>query len=647
VVLAVDSTTLLVAIALTALLSLAAGGAQWLLGLQHVLGIFPTPVPARDLTSTLVNPNHACALMTLGAGAAASLGARSAGRRAGAWVVVALLLVLGCLWSGSRAGIASLGAAVVFALFRVGYRRTAVAGAAVGGGLAAVVLATADVAEKVGAARFIVPMISDHPWLGIGRGSFRSVQYGYSTEASRRSFSHPENIVAQYVVEWGLLIGVAALLIVFVLAAKALLDRQRSHRVWGAAALFGVLLHNLLDFSLENLGVALLWFYLLASFTGRPPRPRSSWWASVALTGLVIASLSASAAMVLQKPSLAEDLERTGADVARGSFDLDELRARSLRHPAHPYFPSSLAYAYERRGERAAAIRWANHALLLAPHYADGYEIAGRLLVRAGHRDQGFELLRRAWRLSDGRSGMNEAIRLARSVEELELSVPRSYSDPDVPDPFHGSMLVRRLRGPLQIKAAELMDRLRIRPPLDLRAARSVAAAAAVTGSTTLALDALEAWPDDQSILRSTLRALAEEDDWERVDLLLDGLEEGEASERLRFELALRRQDLPAAKATLEARSRGAPSPRDREHRVLERARLKAAEGAPREAIEILRGYIRVDPRARYAHVMLIDLLIETGQRQRALAEAADARYRWPRDPEVEARWRRLRGDVP
>ena len=39
-------------------------------------------------------------------------------------------------------------------------------------------------------------------------------------------------------------------------------------------------------------------------------------------------------------------------------------------------------------------------ALLLAPTYADGHLAVGRMLVRSGHREQGFMHMRRGWELA-------------------------------------------------------------------------------------------------------------------------------------------------------------------------------------------------------------------------------------------------------
>ncbi len=527
------------AVAVVAVLSLCVGVLHRLLGLDRLYGFVELRVPASSLLTTMVNPNHAAGVMVLGTLCAAGLAVEVGASRARFWwFSIAALCGVVSMLSYSRGGLVALllglGLFGVLMLWRRRGRRR-VRGLSASGGLLAAGLApiflgftlpgeellkdlssgarVAGLSEKLAAVQDTIPLLQDHPWLGIGRGAFGSVYPRYRTSSLQVIFVYPENLVAQYLAEWGVLLGSVALLaLTFVLAVRLLRGRAPSviGAVSGATAL---VVQNLVDFSLEMPGVALLLAAVLGGAGFEFARSRKlkvdrpfgfvalTAAPMVALSGVLLLAWNAGDPFFDQKR-----LERLAmeASSAPGVSHLQEAKQIAGMHPANGYMASLVSRVAELEvpQDLGDALSWANRALYLSPRYADAHSLTGRLLIKLGYRDQGFSEFRRAWALAAG--GVDRVIRevvyLARSEAELHVSVPRRDLAFGVPDEVQLSRMIRMLPGLGKAEwAIKLLPELGSLSSATSEGASAIAHSAASLGQFEYAMAAAQLVPENSA----------------------------------------------------------------------------------------------------------------------------------------------------
>jgi O-antigen ligase len=381
--------------ALVALITLLHGAAD----VHELYGLYrPNFKVERWNLGPLLNSNNFAGYANLGifAGAGLLLGGRTLLPRVPSLVGLGVL-VSALLLSGSRGGILSAlvcgGVVVVWLATVQGVRpsvRRLLAGAAplLLGLAGAIVLGTAknwdsvasvDVRRKVAVWRWSVPMIREHAWLGVGRGAFETAFPPYRQALDydwTAVFSHAENFIVQWLAEWGIPIGLCALLAVvgYILhewyGAKG--DRLRFLLLTGLAALF---LQNLVDLGLEIPSVAIAAIVALAAGerASEPAPSGQSWGPSVVAASVPFFAVWMAAVLWSRRPVELErrEFSRSYRDLA--VEDLDErdafrgqLRAAMLRHPGESFFPllgSIIAY----RARDAKPLPWIARALELGP----------------------------------------------------------------------------------------------------------------------------------------------------------------------------------------------------------------------------------------------------------------------------------------
>lgn len=226
--------------------------------------------------SSLLNTNHLAAYLDMGAFVAVgALVARRTMPRALS-LGAAILLAGTSVWAGSRGGTAALALGVVMTLVlgrlaTKGFasRRIDLALLAVCAVAAAILVGTglSDVAKtdlsstdtsKLAIAREAFGLVRASPIFGFGRGSFESVFPLVRTSGTHYSFTHPENIVAQWTAEWGIPASLAALTLVgWGLQPMVVMRAARPiPGAWVAVAM--TVMHDLVDFHLEVPGVVVL-----------------------------------------------------------------------------------------------------------------------------------------------------------------------------------------------------------------------------------------------------------------------------------------------------------------------------------------------------------------------------------------------------
>lgn len=129
-----------------------------------------------------------------------------------------------------------------------------------------------------------LPMIADHPWMGVGLGSYPTVYTRYDLASGLFGVNAAHNDYLQLVCETGL---IGTILLILFLWFLTTLCRRAMHvespfgsavAVGATVGCLGILLHSLGDFHLQAPGVALLFLLLIATLVGvnRLPAPRAS-----------------------------------------------------------------------------------------------------------------------------------------------------------------------------------------------------------------------------------------------------------------------------------------------------------------------------------------------------------------------------------
>ena len=364
-----------------------------LFDMTRVWGIYkPTFWQTRWHIGPLLNPNNLAGYLNLGAlvGIGLALMRRPVLPR---WLLslgIAVLVATEII-AASRGGLAALlvGLLLIAGWLRLSrhagrsdFRVAALVGGAVVGG-AALALLGGDRAlwaelydkniDKLSMISWAVPLVREHPWFGIGRGAFESVFPAYRSDSGNRIYTHAENLVVQWVAEWGVVVGVAAL-IAFVVTLKPWLWRSREPSLAAAATIGAavLVLQNMVDLGLEIPAISIAFVVVLGAAWGdtRVGRSRSEGARArprgpvplllmPPLRQLVLPSaIVAFAALALWRGShgVADDRddlhERFETLDVRRHADVvalrEGIRAMISRHPAEPYFSlvgATLAYA--------------------------------------------------------------------------------------------------------------------------------------------------------------------------------------------------------------------------------------------------------------------------------------------------------------
>lgn len=403
------------ALAASSLLMAAVALAHLALGLERVFAVYEPPAQP-VLLAPILNGNQLAALFALGTPIMLGLALSSGLRGRGAlWLAGAVATTACVVLAGSKGGLVGLVVGLgLFAALSLRLRRlplfhplTGLLAVAVVGGLALGVYAGADalMAElgqdklaKIQLAAKGLELARQHPLLGVGRGAF-SVAFVPLAGVSER-FEYPENILVQWTAEWGFVVGLA--LVVSVVAAVIRAGRTRSFSDAGlAAALVGLAAHELFDFTLERLGMAVVGAALLG-IVATPPRSadppdhipnagaagrvRRHRWA-LAATGAATILTALLLAPFLARAYPAFHVQRLEAHIAQPSAFRAEL-ARAVRtHPHEPAF-YLLAGAEAARREDAQSLAWLNRSMELAPGWQAPHAVAARVLLRSGRISQ-------------------------------------------------------------------------------------------------------------------------------------------------------------------------------------------------------------------------------------------------------------------
>lgn len=457
--------------------------AHQLLGAQSLFGLY---TPRSDFKphgiGPLLNPNHLAGYCNMGVLVGLGL-MLDPNPRVPRWLIAAGTTV--CLAVGLRtasrggalallAGVLFLGVLVVLQRYRRRSRESAPAGfglAMVAGVLVTGVALAALGYDKVLAdeltdrnsgkltlAGWTPPLVTDFFPTGVGRGAFESVFTAYRPPiGTHQLFTHPENLVVQWAAEWGVVGLVALLALCWLLRPTRLaLLRGPSYAGAGAAAL-AIVVHNLVDYSLELAGpasaLALLLGVISESRHARRPSVRVRRAAPV--LSLVTALLAIFAALY-GPPSLADArLAVRDAVSARSEGASTLVRAMCRRYPADYYFPMMGGALAETRGENP--IPWIQRAFERGPTVGRTHLLLAQVLGNRGLYSQGLLELKLALSMENG---IHEAA--AASAARWPVS-PEAMLE-IAPDGLYGAVTVDALVSALTARDrtndAQALDRL-------------------------------------------------------------------------------------------------------------------------------------------------------------------------------------------
>jgi O-antigen ligase/tetratricopeptide (TPR) repeat protein len=404
---------------------------------------------------------------------------------------IAAVLVATQIWVASRGGVATmvLGTALVLGIWRTEQlrrrRRTATWVLAAGAlAAAATVLAVLGASDRAASELFetntsklqvlaeAVRMIPAYPLWGSGRGSFESAFAAFRTSPGYWTFSHPENVVAQWVTEWGIPVGVAGLVtIAIALWPSAVLVRSRTAAgAW--AGIVALAAQNLVDLGTEIPGLMLAAVTCAAIVVGGTAGRESKWrverW-SRRPRGVSLAALAAGAlAMLVALPCVGRTLSDDQTALHDAAMDAhapvaavtDLARASMRRHPAEPYFPyiAALRTGTARGG---TPLPWVEATLERASIYGPVHLVLARWLAPRARAQARLEYRVAVEQAPQLRwSAMPEAARLVNGYYDAMEVVPAT--SPGVLSDLSSALAAR-----LPATCARLDEELARRDPTD------------------------------------------------------------------------------------------------------------------------------------------------------------------------------------
>lgn len=441
-----------------------------LLGAERVFGIYrPTFQPSPWQLGPLLDPNNLAGYLNLGAlcGAGLIFSHRVPVPR---WLIgfgIALMVAINVVTAsrggflGLLAGVLVLGVLLARARRRAMNERwdrsragrwivlAALGGGAVLAGFGATSSTWNDLIQtdvgKIQLQRYVLPMIRDHLWFGVGRGAFESAFSAYHVPKLNLLFTHAENFVVDWAAGWGVPVTLAALaMLAFCFRPSALGLSRSPMAAAGWAGVFALALQNLADLGLEVPAMALAAAVVLGTLWGARAReraegsepkrlPRRSWrpWLVAAATLCFVGvTLKWGMHSVLsERNALYERWSRGAKTPEELATFRSEIRAAMLRHPAEPYFPyMGAAVAHRMRDKNVYA--WIRRTLELDGGRARTHLLLADVLAARGATAQALMELKLAVSADRGVSGTaaERAVKWTADCEQLMQTAPADPS---------------------------------------------------------------------------------------------------------------------------------------------------------------------------------------------------------------------------
>lgn len=419
---------------------------------ESLFGVYKFYAAVR-MTTPFGNTNHLAAYLALAAsvGLALALDAKERDSTIG-WLAAAFTCGVGVFLSYSRGGIMSfvttwcvIAAAVLSR--KGGGLRAILPWVAIGGTVVFAALLsfeelmarahTVDTVEKLGATKIEHwPMLARGAlefWpLGMGVGAFE-LGFGRSQTALLSvTFTHPENLVLQWLSEIGAPLSAALFLLAGIMSWGLWKGvRETSFERYLFIAVAGTLLHDVFDFALELNAVAPTVAVVIGLLGAGDRRERASRLA-VRKTGLILGSALATVggiALVVGLPNHVE-AERRLVETIKLRRPLPELRTLTLtsidRHPADWVLYADMGAQVAATGDPLEALSWVNRVLFLRPSDARIHEAAAQALLRLKRPLQALDEFAAAWALGDITS-LERGLFVATKLNAWDRVVPARH----------------------------------------------------------------------------------------------------------------------------------------------------------------------------------------------------------------------------
>ena len=232
-------------------------------------------------------------------------------------------------------------------------------------------------------------LVPHHALFGVGRGAYEVAFPSVRTDVGFSVATHPENILVQWVTEWGVPMALAGFVAIAIALRPRVLLVSSSPAIGAWSAVATTAVHNLVDFNSEvpAIGIALAAcaaMVVAGHGTERPgaihrwsARPRALAVAIAVATALITAITLAAWPHELDEDRLALYRDVTEPEL-RSDF-AEVTRSALTRHPSEPYIPFIASVDASRRGR--SVLPWIERTLVLAPIYGPAHFVLGQQLA--------------------------------------------------------------------------------------------------------------------------------------------------------------------------------------------------------------------------------------------------------------------------
>jgi O-antigen ligase len=325
--------------------------------------------------------------------------------------------------------------------------------------------------SKFAAWKSSLTLVTDAPWIGIGRGAFESSFTRVHPASGAQTYSHVENEYLQAAVDWGLpgtvLLGIAGLWLAYTALRRW---RDGPLAAAGIGALTVIATQSTVDFGIELLGIAVPATAIAATLAYVPIRETSRYRVAVTQRVVHVCALLLGSCLLLT--SATRSLEEDHLELANRPLKLSTVIDSLDRHPLDYYGYATAAEILDNYRD-PRAIRLLNHAMTLHPTHPGLHRMAGRMLFRDGFVEQAAVEYAAALEAMDPRKLMDEILTKFTKKEQAALALPVDFRRPDQMVAVlaeHGRSDVARRwltrvleRHPKDRKACELLYGLAIR----------------------------------------------------------------------------------------------------------------------------------------------------------------------------------------
>lgn len=319
--------------------------------------------------------------------------------------------------------------------------------------------------QKLELVRWIVPMLRDFPWFGVGRGSFESAFPAYRTGTDNLVFVSPENFILQWMAEWGVPVGATLVASVIWLLRPAQWGARVSPSAAGMLAGFAALLaQNFVDLSLEITSIAIAatatlgiaWGHAAERYDGpRVAAAPARLWGALALAGVLSGALVARTGvhtLSRDRDDIHDAFPSDTHDGVAGASFRNLLHDAMGRHPAEPYFPR-MGALYTVRSGNENPVPWLQRSLERAVTSGRSNYLLASFLASRGYVAQA---------LMQVKLSIEQDPNLTMPATALVLHLARHEEDvwKAVPQDAAGVSMLRALSGAVRRSNEDLSIRL-------------------------------------------------------------------------------------------------------------------------------------------------------------------------------------------